>query len=292
MIKSMTGFGHGEKETEQYKITVEIKSVNHRYCDLSVKIPKKFNAFESRIRNVMKEYVARGKTDLYIVLENYSSASCRVEYHQEVAAAYVAAIDQAGRKFGLERGLTGSGLVRFPEVITLSEEDQDMEEIFPDLEEVLRLAGERFVKSREAEGANLREDILKKLDYIQSLISYVEERSPEMLEEYRDKLRRKVEEALGDTHLDESILSTELVVYADKVCVDEETVRLRSHIENMRSTMEVEGTIGRKLDFIVQEMNREANTILSKANDQALSERAIDLKTEIEKIREQIQNIE
>ncbi|MCI8339071.1 MAG: YicC family protein [Lachnospiraceae bacterium] len=292
MIKSMTGFGHGEKETGQYKITVEIKSVNHRYCDLSVKLPKKFNAFESRIRNVMKEYVARGKTDLYIVFENYSSSKCKVEYHQEVAEAYVAAIDRAGESFGLERGLTGSGLVRFPEVITLSEEEQDMEEIFPALEEVLRQAGRHFVESREAEGANLRQDILKKLDFIQCLISYIEERSPEMLKEYRDKLRKKVEEALGDVHLDESVLSTELVVYADKVCVDEETVRLRSHVENLRSTMEAEGTIGRKLDFIVQEMNREANTILSKANDQALSEHAIDLKTEIEKIREQIQNIE
>ncbi len=292
MIRSMTGFGHGEKETEQYKITVEIKSVNHRYCDLSVKFPKKFNAFESRIRNVMKEYVARGKTDLFIVFDHYSSTRCRVEYHQEIAEAYVAAINRAERDFGLERGLTGSGLIRFPEVITLSEEEQDVEEIFPDVEEALRQAGERFVESREAEGANLREDILKKLDYIQHLISYVEERSPEMLREYRDKLRRKVEEALGDHHLDEGVLSTELVVYADKVCVDEETVRLRSHIDNMRGTMEMEGTIGRKLDFIVQEMNREANTILSKANDQALSEHAIDLKTEIEKIREQIQNIE
>lgn len=292
MIKSMTGFGHGEKETEQYKIAVEIKSVNHRYCDLGVKLPKKFNAFESRVRNVMKEYVARGKTDLYIAYENYSGARCRVEYHQEMAEAYVAAIVRAGKDFGLESGLTGAGLVRLPEVITLSEEEQDVEEIFPDLEEALRQAGEQFVRSREAEGAKLREDILKKLDYIQRLVSYVEERSPEMLKEYRDKLRRKVEEALGDHHLDEGVLSTELVVYADKVCVDEETVRLRSHIGNMRATMEAEGSIGRKLDFIVQEMNREANTILSKANDQALSERAIDLKTEIEKIREQIQNIE
>lgn len=292
MIKSMTGFGHGEIETEQYKITVEIKSVNHRYCDLSVRLPKKFNAFESQIRNVMKEYVARGKTDLFIAFENYSSARCRVEYHQEMAEAYVAAIDRAGKDFGLERGLTGSDLIRFPEVVTLSEEEQDVEEIFPDLEKALRQAGGRFAESREAEGANLREDILKKLDYIQDLISYVEERSPEMLGEYRDKLRRKVEEALGDRHLDEGILSTELVIYADKVCVDEETVRLRSHLDNMRATMDLEGAIGRKLDFIVQEMNREANTILSKANDQALSERAIDLKTEIEKIREQIQNIE
>jgi len=292
MIKSMTGFGHGEKETEQFKITVEIKSVNHRYCDLGIKLPKKFNPFESQIRNVMKEYVSRGKTDLYIVYENYGSGRCRVQYHEDVAEAYVAAVDQAAEMFGLGQGLTGTALVRFPEVLTLSEEEQDVQELFPDLEEVLRQAGRQFVESREAEGANLRRDILKKLDHIQELVACVEERSPEIMKEYRDKLYRKVEEVLGDSQLDEGILATELIVYADKICVDEETVRLRSHIDNMRATMESEGSIGRKLDFIAQEMNREANTVLSKANDKYLSGHAIDLKTEIEKIREQIQNIE
>lgn len=292
MIKSMTGFGHGEKVTEQFKIMVEIKSVNHRYCDLSIKLPKKFNAFESRIRNVMKDYVTRGKTDVYIGYENYDRAGCRVEYHSDVAEEYVAAIRQAQEVFNLDQGLTAASLVRYPEVITLVEESQDVEELFPDLEEVVRQAGVKFAETREIEGAHLQEDILKKLDYIDSLVDYVEERSPEILKEYREKLQSKVEELLGDKQIDEGILATELTIYADKVCVDEETVRLRSHVNNMRATLQTEGAIGRKLDFIAQEMNREANTILSKANDMALSENAIDLKTEIEKIREQIQNIE
>lgn len=292
MIKSMTGFGCGEKETEQFKIAVEMKSVNHRYCDLSVKLPRRFYALESQIRNIMKDYVTRGKTDVYISYENHGETGCRVQYHPDVAGEYVDAIDQAREMFGLEQGLTGTDLVRFPEVITLSEEKQDVQEIFPDLEEVLRQAGTRFVEAREMEGANLHRDILKKLDYIEGLVAYVEERSPEMLEEYREKIYKKVKELLGENKLDESALATELIVYADKVCVDEETVRLRSHVNNMRETLQKEESIGRKLDFIAQEMNREANTILSKANDKALSEYAIDLKTEIEKIREQIQNIE
>lgn len=292
MIKSMTGFGHGEKVTEQFRIMVEMKSVNHRYCDLTIKLPKKFNAFESRIRNVMKDYVIRGKTDIYIGYENYGRAGCRVEYHAKVAEEYVAAMRQAGEAFGLEQGLTAASLVRYPEVVTLVEESEDVEELFPDLEEVLREAGSKFVEAREIEGAHLQEDILKKLDYIESLVDYVEERSPEIVKEYREKIQSKVEEFLGDKKIDEGVLATELTIYADKVCVDEETVRLRSHVNNMRATLQTEGSIGRKLDFIAQEMNREANTILSKANDKALSENAIDLKTEVEKIREQIQNIE
>lgn len=292
MIRSMTGFGYGEKVTEQLKLTVEIKSVNHRYCDLSIKLPKKFNAFESRIRNVLKEFVARGKTDVYIGYTNYNHAGCKVQYHEDVAAEYVEAIRQAQNTFLIEQGLSGARLIRFPEVITLEEESQNMEEVYPELEKVIREAGIRFVEAREAEGANLQADVLKKLDYIEKLVSYVEERSPELLKEYREKIQKKVEEFLGDNKLDEGVLATELTIYADKVCVDEETVRLRSHVNNMRETLQNEGAIGRKLDFIAQEMNREANTILSKANDKALSECAIDLKTEIEKIREQIQNIE
>lgn len=292
MIKSMTGFGYGEKVTEQFKITVEIKSVNHRYCDIGIKIPKKFNAFESRIRNVMKEFVARGKTDIYIGYENYGDVGCRVQFHRDIADEYVQAVRDAQQIFGLEKELTAAALVRFPEVVTLSEESRDIEEIYPDLEEVLRQAGACFVKAREAEGENLERDILNKLDFIDRLISYVEERSPEILREYREKIQKKVEELLGDNKLDESALATEMIIYADKVCVDEETVRLRSHVENMRETIRAEGAVGRKLDFITQEMNREANTILSKANDREMSEHAIDLKTEIEKIREQIQNIE
>lgn len=292
MIKSMTGFGRSERVTEQSKIVVEIKSVNHRYCDLNIKLPKKFYVFESRIRNVMKEYVTRGKTDIYINYENFEDNELQVQFHERVAAEYVDAIGKAQKVFGLEQGLTGASLIRYPEVITLTEESRDMEEFYPELEKAVREAGESFVEARQAEGEHLQKDIFEKLDYIEELVDFVEERSPKLLREYREKIQKKVEEFLGDTKLDESVLATELTIYADKVCVDEETVRLRSHVKNMKETLGRDESIGRKLDFIAQEMNREANTILSKANDKELSQCAIDLKTEIEKIREQIQNIE
>lgn len=294
MIKSMTGFGRFEKITESYKISVEIKSVNHRYCDMNIKMPKKFNMFENKIRNLMKAYINRGKVDIFINFTSYADGSVGVTYHSDVAKGYVEAIRKAEEEFSLTPGvgLTGASLIRFPDVISLEEQSQDMEQYYPYLEEALKAAGQQFVNAREAEGAHLQKDIFDKLDGIECLVDFVEERSPQILKEYREKIQAKVEEFLGDSKIDESILATELTIYADKVCVDEETVRLRSHIKNMRDTLNKEESIGRKLDFIAQEMNREANTILSKANDQDLSKKAIDLKTEIEKIREQIQNIE
>lgn len=292
MIRSMTGFGRSEKITKEYKITVEMKSVNHRYCDLSIKMPKKFNAYESKLRNLMKNYVSRGKVDVYISFENYSDNEVRVQYHPAIAGEYVQAIRAAKDEFGLDEGLTGASLVRYPEVITLEENEKDLDAIYPLLEETLKAAGEQFLEARKIEGEHLQKDIFAKLDYILELVSFVEERSPQILQEYREKIMNKVAELLGDNKIDEGVLATELTIYADKVCVDEETVRLRSHISNMRDTLTKEEAIGRKLDFIAQEMNREANTILSKANDKDLSQNAIDLKTEIEKIREQIQNIE
>ncbi len=292
MIKSMTGFGRSEVVTPDYKIAVEMKAVNHRYCDLGIKLPKKFNAFENNIRSIVKEYASRGKIDIYISYEDYTDRKAKVTYHESVAQGYMDAMEQAANAFGIEKAITASSLIRFPEVISLEEEDMDETVLFPALEETLRKAAQNFSEARATEGQNLKKDLLAKLDYIEELVGKVEERSPEMLKEYRQKITDKVAELLGDTKLDESILATEIAVFADKVCVDEETVRLRSHIKNMRETLELEEAIGRKLDFIAQEMNREANTTLSKANDRELSNIAIDLKTEIEKVREQIQNIE
>ncbi len=292
MIKSMTGFGRSEVVTPEYKMAVEMKAVNHRYCDMGIKLPKKFNAFENNIRTIMKEYVSRGKIDIYISYEDYADRKAKVSYHESVAKGYMDAMDQAAKTFGIEKAITASSLIRFPEVISLEEEDMDETVLFPALEETLRKAAQNFSEARATEGQNLKKDLLAKLDYIEELVGKVEQRSPEMLKEYRQKITDKVAELLGDTKLDESILATEIAVFADKVCVDEETVRLRSHIKNMRETLELDESIGRKLDFIAQEMNREANTTLSKANDRDLSNIAIDLKTEIEKVREQIQNIE
>ncbi|MBQ2320398.1 MAG: YicC family protein [Lachnospiraceae bacterium] len=292
MIKSMTGFGHSERESRDYKISAEIKSVNHRYCDLNIKLPKKFNAYENDIRNIVKKYAARGKIDVYISYENYSEAKTIVKYNSGVAKGYMDAIIKASEEFSIEPSITSSLLVRFPDVISLEDEEIDSDEIFKALAYVVEEACKNFLESREREGSHLYKDINDKLDYINGIVEEIEKRSPEIIKEYRTKIENKVAELLGDTKIDESVLATEITIFADKVCVDEETVRLHSHINSMRETLSKDEPIGRKLDFISQELNRESNTILSKANDVEVSSKAIDLKTEIEKIREQIQNIE
>lgn len=292
MIKSMTGFGRSETITEEYKISVEMKAVNHRYCDIGIKMPKKFNAFENVVRSTVKEFAARGKIDIYISYEDYAGKKTKVDYHDTVAQGYMDAIEKAAQTFGLEKGITAASLIRMPDVIALDEAEDDEETLLPVLEQTLRQAAAHFVEAREKEGEHLFLDLNEKLDGIEKMVCDVEKRSPEMMEEYRNRITEKVEELLGDKNIDERVLATELTIYADKVCVDEETVRLHSHIKNMRDTLKLGDNIGRKLDFIAQEMNRESNTILSKANDRALSNIAIDLKTDIEKVREQIQNIE
>lgn len=292
MIKSMTGFGRYETVTDEYRIAVEIKSVNHRYCDLNIKLPKKFNEIENTLRMMMKEIAERGKVDVYVSYEDYAGRGTHVHYHPQIAKEYVKVAAQVAEEFELHNSLSAERLLGFADVISLEEESNDLESVFPIVTQTLQKAGEQFIASREREGEQLYQDIKGKLAYLLTLVAQVEERSPQMLQEHRQKLLEKVQELLGDRKIDEGILATELIVYADKVCVDEETVRLRSHIDTMSETLDMQEAIGRKLDFIAQEMNREANTILSKANDKELSGIAINLKTEIEKIREQIQNIE
>ena len=292
MIKSMTGFGRYETVTDEYRIAVEIKSVNHRYCDLNIKLPKKFNEIENTLRMMMKEIAERGKVDVYVSYEDYAGKGTHVHYHPQIAKEYVKVAAQVAEEFELHNSLSAERLLGFADVISLEEESNDLESVFPIVTQTLQKAGEQFIASREREGEQLYQDIKGKLAYLLTLVAQVEERSPQMLQEHRQKLLEKVQELLGDRKIDEGILATELIVYADKVCVDEETVRLRSHIDAMSETLDMQEAIGRKLDFIAQEMNREANTILSKANDKELSGIAINMKTEIEKIREQIQNIE
>lgn len=292
MIKSMTGFGRYETVTDEYRIAVEIKSVNHRYCDLNIKLPKKFNEIENTLRMMMKEIAERGKIDVYVSYEDYAGKGTHVHYHPQIAKEYVKVAAQVAEDFELHNSLSAERLLGFADVISLEEESNDLESVFPIVTQTLQKAGDQFIASREREGEQLYQDIKGKLAYLLTLVAQVEERSPQMLQEHRQKLLEKVQELLGDRKIDEGILATELIVYADKVCVDEETVRLRSHIDAMSETLDMQEAIGRKLDFIAQEMNREANTILSKANDKELSGIAINLKTEIEKIREQIQNIE
>ena len=288
----MTGFGRHEIIENGKKITVEMKSVNHRYCEISVKLPKKINFFETAIRSLLKEYISRGKVDVYIFYEDETERQFCVRYNEGIAKEYQKYFEQMSINLSIENDIKVSDLARFPDVFLLEEQVEDEEVLWKLLEQALKGAAEKFVAARTTEGAHLKEDILGKLDFISKKIDFIEERAPELITEYRNKVMGKVEELLGDTKIDEGVLATELVVFADKVCVDEETVRLRSHIKHMKDTLEDAENIGRKLDFIAQEMNREANTILSKANDIEISNCAIDMKTEIEKIREQIQNIE
>ncbi len=292
MIKSMTGFGRNEIKKKKRKITVEIKSVNHRYLDVNIKMPKKLSFFEAAIRTELKKYMQRGKVDVFIAYEDFTESNVCVKYNKELAAEYMSYLEKMAEDFGLDNDIRVSALSRYPEVLTMEEQSVDEEERWKALCGAVQGAAEKFVETRLKEGEALKTDLIAKLDGMLDHLSFIEERSPQLVEEYKDKLRERVRELLEDTQIEESRLLLEVTLFADKICVDEELVRLRNHIETTRQTLVDGGSIGRKLDFIAQEMNREANTILSKTNNMEISNRAIELKTEIEKVREQIQNIE
>ena len=292
MVKSMTGFGRFELADETRKITVEMKSVNHRYLDMNLKMPKKLNFFEASIRNLLKEYVQRGKIDMFITYEDFTEDHYALRYNKEMAASYMKYLKEMSEDFNLENDVRISVLSRYPEVLSLEEMEIDEDELWLDLEKAIRGAAEQFVEARITEGTNLEKDLTAKLDGILEHVDFITQRAPEIINAYRERLMERVREMLEDAKIDEARIMTEVTLFADKICVDEELVRLRSHVEHTKQTLSEGGSVGRKLDFIAQEMNREANTILSKANDLITSEHAIDLKTDIEKVREQIQNIE
>lgn len=292
MIKSMTGFGRCEIQKDSRKFTVELKSVNHRYLDVNIRMPKKLNYFETSIRTLLKTYANRGKVDIFITYEDLSKSQVSVKYNSAVAAEYIKYFKQMAEEFGIDDDICTSVLARCPEVLSMEEQTEDEVELWNALRETLEGAFTQFVDTRKCEGENLKKDILSKLELLEEQIRFIEERSPEIVAEYRAKLEEKMRELLADNQIDEGRIAAEVVLFADKICTDEEVVRLKSHITHMKNTLEEEDGIGRKLDFIAQEMNRESNTILSKANDIKVSDCAISLKTEIEKIREQIQNIE
>ena len=292
MIKSMTGFGRAEYADSKRKFTVEIKSVNHRYLDMAIKMPKKLNIFEAAIRNELKNYIERGKVDVYITMEDFTENNVGIKYNKDVAAEYLRYLKEMSEEFELDLDVRVSTLSKFPEVFTQEELEVDEEEIWAGLKEALDGAAVKFVDARIKEGENLKTDLIAKLDDMLVHVDYVKDRAPGVIEDYKQSLRDKVKDLLSDTKVDETRLLMEVTVFADKVCIDEEIVRLISHIETTKKTLEAGGSCGRKLDFIAQEMNREANTMLSKSNDLSTSDHAIELKTEIEKVREQIQNIE
>ena len=292
MIKSMTGFGRCEIVTAEHKISVEMKAVNHRYLDLSIKMPKKFNFFEAGIRNLLKTYIQRGKVDIFINYEDYTEEKMCLKYNSSLAAEYMGYFAKMEEQFGIPNDVNVSMLARMPEVLIMEQVPEDEDEMWKQLSAAVEDAAKKFVESRVAEGEKLKADLLGKLDDMLGMVDFIESRSPQVVAEYRAKLEDKVKELLESTAVDEGRIATEVTIFADKICVDEETVRLRSHIDSTKKELTAGGSVGRKLDFIAQEMNREANTILSKANDLEVSDRAIMLKTEIEKVREQIQNIE
>ncbi len=295
MVSSMTGFGRAEVTEGERKYTVELKSVNNRYLDINIKMPKKFNAFEAQIRSELKGYMKRGKVDVFISYEDFSESDTKVKYNKALAQEYFGFLKEMSSDFGIDNDVRTSILSRFPEVLTMEEEELDEEEVWNGLKKAINQAGKQFFDSRVKEGEFLSKDLTEKLDGMLENVEYISERSPEIIAEYKAKLREKIADLLEDKQVDENRLAMEVTIFADKVCVDEEITRLRSHIGATKETLitgDDKDGIGRKLDFLAQEMNREANTILSKSTDLKISDRGIALKTDIEKVREQIQNIE
>lgn len=288
----MTGFGRFETVTDEYKLSVEMKAVNHRYLDISVKLPRQFGRFETGIRKLLKEHFQRGKIDVFVTYQAFGeSLSCLV-YNRGLAAEYIRHFAAMEKEFGIPNDVAVSTLLRCPEVFSMETAEADDDLLWQTLAKTAKEAALRLSEARTQEGERLKADLLNKLHDMSGFLSVIEKRFPHIMEEYRARLLGKVRELLSSASCDEGRIVTEVAVYADKICVDEETVRLKSHIEHTRLELSAGGAVGRKLDFIAQEMNREANTILSKTGDQEISDQAIALKTEIEKVREQIQNIE
>ena len=291
MLKSMTGFGRFEAGDEFRRITVEMKAVNHRYCEIALKMPKKLNIFEAAVRTRLKQYINRGKVDIFVTFTDNSEGQISLTYNSELAAEYIRKCRLITEEFGIEDDIRTSTIARMPDVLVPEEAQTDDAALEELLLSAVDGAARQLAQTRTVEGERLKTDILQKLDGMLVYVEQIEKRMPDVVKEYRQRIIDKVQELLGDRTLDETALATEIVLYSDRICVDEEMVRLRAHIAHMRDCLDEENC-GRKLDFIAQEMNREANTTLSKCGDLKAADCAIELKTEIEKIREQIQNIE
>jgi uncharacterized protein (TIGR00255 family) len=288
----MTGFGRSETVDDEKKIIIEMKSVNHRYSDFTIKMPRRFNRYEAEMRNVLKENIERGKVDVFITFESLKKSNFSVRYNRDIAIEYFNYLSDMRQDFKLTEDFKPTVLARFPEVLTLEEDFDADDELYPDLEKTLRDAIANFTKAREVEGENLKNDMLAKLSRMSELVAIIEEMSPRIIEEYKQKLTQKISELMGDNQVDEARVMTEVTIYADKIAVDEEITRLKSHVSSCQNILNEGGAVGRKMDFIIQEMNREANTILSKSDSLKVTDIGIELKTIIEKIREQVQNIE
>jgi len=292
MIKSMTGYGGAKGTSGKTEISIELRSVNNRYLDCSVRIPRVYTAAEDQIKAAVSKAVSRGKVDVYITLDTADADDTVITVNSALAGAYMNAFEQISTTFGIPNDITTSVLARFPDILKAEKVEADRDVLFADINSVLCEALEGYTAMRITEGERLRADIISRLDTIEGLVSEAEQRSPVSLKEYREKLVQRMEDVLSSTNIDEQRILTEAALFADKIAVDEETVRLRSHISQVRGMMDSDEPVGRKLDFIVQEMNREANTIGSKGNDLQMAKIVVEMKAVIEKIREQVQNIE
>jgi len=292
MIKSMTGFGRGNIEQDGRSFTVEIKSVNHRYCDLNIKMPKILMSLEDRIRKAIQEKVSRGKVDVFITQNNCEKQGAKVVLDEKLADSYVECLNKIKARYDIKENISISLISKFPDVITLKQEEEDVEGLWQILSLPLKDAVNLLVDMRAKEGLKLEKNILSKCDYIKSLLDKIEEKSPLIVAEYKEKLTERLRDLLGEYQVDESRVAIEVALFADKSSIDEEIVRLNSHLVQLKETFHLNESVGRKLDFIVQEMNREVNTIGSKANNLEVTNIVLNIKNEIEKIREQIQNIE
>ncbi len=292
MIKSMTGYGKSEQTIDSLNVTVEIKSVNHRYFEFSARVPREYGFLEEKLKKYCNSLITRGKVECYVSVEDLEEREMEVNVNKTLAAGYVKALKELSERFGLKDDISAVTLSRYPDVITLHKASEDEERIWNAVKAVAETAVSKFIEMRETEGSKLRGDILSRADYIIKCVEFIEGRSPETVREYNEKLKQRMKELLGDAAVDEQRLLNEAAIYADKIAVDEETVRLRSHISQLREFMNSSEAIGRKLDFLVQEINREANTIGSKAQDVDIAKKVIAIKAEVEKIREQVQNIE
>lgn len=292
MIKSMTGFGRAMAEKDGYVISVELKSVNHRYFEFNCRLPRQYGFAEEKLKSYVNSKVSRGKVDCFLGIEALDTDNADVVVNHTLASAYIKAMNELAQEYSLKNDISSVSISRFPDVFVLKKADEDEEKLWGYIKEVADEAIEKFVAMRETEGEQMKKDVLSRADYILDCVSFIESRSPQTVKEYNDKLITRVHELIGDASLDENRIIQEVAIYADKVAVAEETVRLRSHISQLKEFLESSEPIGRKMDFLVQEINRETNTIGSKACDVEIARKVVDIKAEVEKIREQIQNIE
>ncbi|MFD3156498.1 YicC/YloC family endoribonuclease [Haloimpatiens sp. FM7330] len=292
MIKSMTGFGRANSQGKTRSFNIEMKSVNHRYCDMNIRMPKNLLSLEQKIRKVISDKIKRGKVDVFITQNVYEREDVKVVFNKKLSDNYVECLNEIKNSYDVVDDISVSLIAKFGDVISLEYKEDDLEQVWSEMNKPLNQALDLLIDMRIREGEKLYQDIISRCKNVKGLLEKIEKRAPVVPKEYKEKLTVRLKELLQDSQIDESRIATEVAFFADKACIDEEIVRLHSHINQMKETLELQQTVGRKLDFIVQEMNREVNTIGSKANDLEISNLVLNIKSEIEKIREQIQNVE